>query len=168
MTYEQKKGKEFEQIVAKQFYADTNIYLERLPDLLNEQPCDYIAIILPRNNRPGINLFVEVKWSSWYSFPLSNIAPHQLESMKKLDNVIATSHAGFLICCGPKNNRQIWFIHGHDLYAYAQQGHTTLSQTYLEKYALPISYDFNRKTGSLHIHFKDFLDKLSVSRNRQS
>jgi len=154
-------GKKFEKKMEDAFFEDTGHRLERLTDLkLNSQPCDYFAIL------SGINLFLEVKWTSKAELPLSNVAEHQMTSMRDFDGHIPSCHAGFLIGLGERRDRQLWYLSGTALWQFVQNRASTetIKSAYLRANGISIRYTYDHQKKELHVFFREFLEVLRTQR----
>jgi len=143
------------------FFADTGHRLERLTDLkLNSQPCDYFAIL------NEINLFLEIKWTSKPELPLSNVAEHQMASMRDFDGHIPSCHAGFLIGLGERWDRQLWYLSGTSLWEFVRSGAAagTIDAAFLRTNGIPIRYEYDPRKKALRVFFREFLETLKNSR----
>jgi len=157
-------GKRFEKKMENAFYADTGHRLERLTDLkLNSQPCDYFAIL------SGINLFLEVKWTSKAELPLSNIAEHQMTSMRDFDGHIPSCHAGFLMGLGERWDRQLWYLSGPALWEFVQSSALakSIDSDYLRAHGISIRYTYDHRKKELHVFFLELIDALLTQRKLQ-
>lgn len=156
-------GKKFEATIAAAFRRDTGRVLERLTDInRNAQPCDYFALIPPACGRDGINLFLEVKWTSFEELPLKNIKQHQLMAMRDFDGHIPSCHAGFFIGLGPKRDRQLWYLSGSDtwMFCVANPDAERIGSAFLLTHGISVGYQFDIATRRLDIDFEALLSTL--------
>jgi len=157
-------GKAFEIKMEDAFFADTGHRLERLTDIkLNSQPCDYFAIL------SGLNLFLEIKWTSKAELPLSNIAEHQLYAMRDFDGHIPSCHAGFLMGLGERHDRQLWYLSGTSLWEFVQTSASaeTIESTYLRANGTPVRFEYDPQKKELHIFFRELFAALKNSRRAE-
>ena len=131
----QNVGKFFEKDFSSSCPSDMFIY--RVPDIRYgvKSICDFLLYSYPR-------LFLlELKSTQEKTFPIKNIAPHQLENMSKFNknNMIA----GFII--NFRHHDMTYFIRGDVLqYIITQQNLTRLSIELLEEHGVLIPQEKKR------------------------
>ena len=131
----QNVGKIFEKDFSSSCPSDMFIY--RVPDIRYgvKSICDFLLYSYPR-------LFLlELKSTQEKTFPIKNIAPHQLENMSKFNknNMIA----GFII--NFRHHDMTYFIRGDVLqYIITQQNLTRLSVELLEEHGVLIPQEKKR------------------------
>ena len=131
----QNVGKIFEKDFSSSCPSDMFIY--RVPDIRYgvKSICDFLLYSYPR-------LFLlELKSTQEKTFPIKNIAPHQLENMSKFNknNMIA----GFII--NFRLHKMTYFIRGDVLqYIITQQNLTRLSIELLEEHGVLIPQEKKR------------------------
>ena len=131
----QNVGKIFEKDFSSSCPSDVFIY--RVPDIRYgvKSICDFLLYSYPR-------LFLlELKSTQEKTFPIKNIAPHQLENMSKFNknNMIA----GFII--NFRHHDMTYFIRGDVLqYIITQQNLTRLSIELLEEHGVLIPQEKKR------------------------
>ncbi len=131
----QNVGKIFEKDFSSSCPSDMFIY--RVPDIRYgvKSICDFLLYSYPR-------LFLlELKSTQEKTFPIKNIAPHQLENMSKFNknNMIA----GFII--NFRHHDMTYFIRGDVLqYIITQQNLTRLSIELLEEHGVLIPQEKKR------------------------
>ena len=131
----QNVGKFFEKDFSSSCPSDMFIY--RVPDIRYgvKSICDFLLYSYPR-------LFLlELKSTQEKTFPIKNIAPHQLENMSKFNknNMIA----GFII--NFRHHDMTYFIRGDVLqYIITQQNLTRLSVELLEEHGVLIPQEKKR------------------------
>ena len=131
----QNVGKIFEKDFSSSCPSDMFIY--RVPDIRYgvKSICDFLLYSYPR-------LFLlELKSTQEKTFPIKNIAPHQLENMSKFNknNMVA----GFII--NFRHHDMTYFIRGDVLqYIITQQNLTRLSVELLEEHGVLIPQEKKR------------------------